>query len=119
MTIPRQSTVLCALLLFPSTLLAQGILLESSTDRTVWLPRAGIVSPPEPVSSSGGSSPSTTRPRRNKKGARPAGDARPVTVDHVGLKCPDRYLFGRGMDYRGYWRNLGSIYALPDDFEGA
>ncbi len=38
-----------------------------------------------------------------------------VKVDFVGLECPDRYLFGCGMDYRGYWRNLPAIYALPPE----
>lgn len=43
------------------------------------------------------------------------GDARPVSADYAALECPDRYLFGCGMDYRGYWRNLAGIYALPED----
>jgi hypoxanthine phosphoribosyltransferase len=34
------------------------------------------------------------------------------TVDFVGLHAPDRYLFGCGMDYRGYWRGLPSIRAV-------
>jgi len=42
-----------------------------------------------------------------------------VDVDFIGLHCPDRYLFGCGMDYRGYWRNLPAIYALPGDLERA
>jgi len=33
--------------------------------------------------------------------------------DFVGLECPDRYVFGRGMDYQGHWRNLAEIRALP------
>lgn len=39
---------------------------------------------------------------------------RTVTLqpDFVGLECPDRYVFGRGMDYRGHWRNLAEIRAL-------
>jgi hypoxanthine phosphoribosyltransferase len=28
------------------------------------------------------------------------------------LPCPDRYVFGWGMDFEGYWRNLPDIYAL-------
>ena len=32
--------------------------------------------------------------------------------DFIGLNCPDRYIFGFGMDYEGYWRNLPAIYAL-------
>jgi hypoxanthine phosphoribosyltransferase len=38
---------------------------------------------------------------------------RPVRVDEAALGCPDRYLFGHGMDYRGHWRNLAGIFALP------
>ena len=45
--------------------------------------------------------------------------ARPMAVDHAALRCPDRYLFGCGMDFRGYWRNLPAIYALPADLEDA
>ena len=37
-----------------------------------------------------------------------------LTVDFVGLEAPDRYLFGCGMDYREYWRNLPAIYAARD-----
>src|SRR5690606_28513973 len=44
-------------------------------------------------------------------------EARPVEADYVALECPDRYLFGCGMDYKGYWRNLPAIYALPPDLE--
>lgn len=33
-------------------------------------------------------------------------------VDVVGLECPDRYLFGCGMDYKGYWRGLPALYAV-------
>ncbi|MCZ6619952.1 MAG: hypoxanthine-guanine phosphoribosyltransferase [Gammaproteobacteria bacterium] len=40
-----------------------------------------------------------------------------IEVDYVALRLPDRYLFGCGMDYRGYWRNLGSIYALHESME--
>ncbi len=42
------------------------------------------------------------------------GRPRPVRVDEAALTCPNRYLFGHGMDYRGHWRNLAGIYALPD-----
>ena len=41
------------------------------------------------------------------------GRPRPVRVDEAALHCPDRFLFGHGMDYRGHWRNLAGIYALP------
>lgn len=36
----------------------------------------------------------------------------PVTADFVGLKVEDRYLFGYGMDYKGYLRNAPGIYAV-------
>lgn len=41
--------------------------------------------------------------------------ARPgLTADFVGLVSPDRFLFGCGMDYRGYWRNAAGIFAVKD-----
>lgn len=43
----------------------------------------------------------------------------PIVVDYCALSVPDRYLFGCGMDYQGYWRNLPAIYALPRDMEDA
>jgi hypoxanthine phosphoribosyltransferase len=43
--------------------------------------------------------------------------SRPLEADHAALVLPDRYLFGCGMDYRGYWRNLPGIYALPEAWE--
>lgn len=33
-------------------------------------------------------------------------------ADFVGLVCADRYVFGYGMDYRGYWRNAPGIFAV-------
>jgi hypoxanthine phosphoribosyltransferase len=33
-------------------------------------------------------------------------------VDYVGVETDDVYLFGCGMDYRGYWRGLPALYAL-------
>jgi hypoxanthine phosphoribosyltransferase len=47
------------------------------------------------------------------------GRPRPVRVDEAALHCPDRFLFGHGMDYRGHWRNLAGIYALPDGWSPA
>ncbi|NMG28697.1 hypoxanthine-guanine phosphoribosyltransferase [Aromatoleum evansii] len=39
--------------------------------------------------------------------------ARPdMKPDFHGLDIPDRFLFGCGMDYKGYWRNAAGIYAL-------
>jgi hypoxanthine phosphoribosyltransferase len=34
-----------------------------------------------------------------------------VPVEFVGLDVPDRYVFGYGMDYKGYLRNAPGIYA--------
>ncbi|MGD8931543.1 MAG: hypoxanthine-guanine phosphoribosyltransferase [Chromatiales bacterium] len=33
-------------------------------------------------------------------------------ADFVGLPVPDRYIFGFGMDYKGYLRNTPGIYAV-------
>ncbi len=38
----------------------------------------------------------------------------PFKADYVGLLAPDLYLFGYGMDYKGYWRNAAGIYAISD-----
>ncbi|MDX1588669.1 MAG: hypoxanthine-guanine phosphoribosyltransferase [Oleiphilaceae bacterium] len=35
-----------------------------------------------------------------------------LEADITGLKAPDRFLFGYGMDYRGYWRNAPGIFAV-------
>ena len=40
------------------------------------------------------------------------GRAKPLQADFVGLKLPDRYVFGFGMDIKGAWRNLPAIYAI-------
>ena len=37
-----------------------------------------------------------------------------LTIDFVGLEVPDRYVFGCGMDYKEYWRQLPAIYAARD-----
>jgi hypoxanthine phosphoribosyltransferase len=36
------------------------------------------------------------------------------TVTVTGLAVDDVYVFGSGMDYRGYWRGLTGIYAVAD-----
>ncbi len=36
-------------------------------------------------------------------------------ADVVGLTTPDRYLFGYGMDYKGYWRNAPGIFAVGEE----
>jgi hypoxanthine phosphoribosyltransferase len=38
-----------------------------------------------------------------------------VHCDFIGLQVEDRYVFGFGMDYKGYHRNLNGIYAVGDD----
>ncbi len=35
-----------------------------------------------------------------------------LSVDFIGLDVPDRYVFGCGMDYKEYLRNLPGIYAV-------
>lgn len=40
------------------------------------------------------------------------GRDKPVSADFVGLRVPDRYVFGFGMDAYGLWRNLPAVYAL-------
>lgn len=35
-----------------------------------------------------------------------------ISADFTGLQVDDRYVFGFGMDYHGYMRNLNGIYAL-------
>ncbi len=39
---------------------------------------------------------------------------RPSSADFIGVQAPDRFLFGCGMDYRGYWRNLPAVYAVVE-----
>ena len=35
-----------------------------------------------------------------------------VNVDYAGLEVEDVYVFGCGMDYKGYWRGLKGIWAV-------
>lgn len=39
---------------------------------------------------------------------------KPVKADFVGLSVANQYLFGYGMDYKGYLRNAAGIYACKD-----
>ncbi len=39
---------------------------------------------------------------------------KPIAADFVGLTIPDRFVFGCGMDAKGYWRNLPEIRAMKD-----
>jgi hypoxanthine phosphoribosyltransferase len=45
----------------------------------------------------------TDKQHSNKTGLQP---------EYIGLSLPDRYVFGFGMDYKGYWRNAPGIYAV-------
>lgn len=45
---------------------------------------------------------------------RRAGAKRLPAVDAVGVEVEDVYVFGCGMDYRGHWRELRAIHALPE-----
>lgn len=38
-----------------------------------------------------------------------------ATVDITGAEIPDRFVFGGGMDYRGYFRQLPGIWAVSSD----
>jgi len=42
--------------------------------------------------------------------------ARPCafTADFVGVRLPNRYLYGYGLDYKGYFRNADGVYAVAD-----
>lgn len=40
------------------------------------------------------------------------GKAKPVKADFSGVRLPDRYVFGFGMDVHGAWRNLPAVYAV-------
>jgi hypoxanthine phosphoribosyltransferase len=39
---------------------------------------------------------------------------KPIHADFVGLNIPDRFVFGCGMDAKGYWRNLPEIRAMKE-----
>ncbi len=39
---------------------------------------------------------------------------KPIKADFVGLQIENRYLFGYGMDYKGYLRNAAGIYACSE-----
>jgi len=40
-----------------------------------------------------------------------------IKSDFIGLCVEDRYVFGFGMDYKGYHRNLNAIYAVNEKTE--
>ncbi|HEY8067346.1 MAG TPA: hypoxanthine-guanine phosphoribosyltransferase [Burkholderiales bacterium] len=37
---------------------------------------------------------------------------KPIAADFIGLRIPDRFVFGCGMDAKGLWRNLPEIRAM-------
>jgi hypoxanthine phosphoribosyltransferase len=39
---------------------------------------------------------------------------KPINADFVGIRIPDRFVFGCGMDAKGLWRNLPEIRATRD-----
>ena len=39
---------------------------------------------------------------------------KPIKADFVGLEVENRYLFGYGLDYKGYWRNAAGIFACQE-----
>jgi hypoxanthine phosphoribosyltransferase len=39
---------------------------------------------------------------------------KPIAADFVGLRIQDRFVFGCGMDAKGYWRNLPEIRAIRE-----
>ncbi len=38
-----------------------------------------------------------------------------LKADFTGVETEDAYLFGGGMDYKGYWRNAPGIFAVEDN----
>jgi len=42
---------------------------------------------------------------------------KPAMADFVGYQADNEYLFGLGMDYKGYWRNLNGLYACPSNVD--
>jgi hypoxanthine phosphoribosyltransferase len=40
------------------------------------------------------------------------GRPKPVAADFTGVRLPNRFVFGCGMDAKGAWRNLPAIYAV-------
>ncbi len=38
-----------------------------------------------------------------------------IRADIAGLNTPDKYLFGYGMDFKGYWRNAPGIFFIQDE----
>jgi len=45
---------------------------------------------------------------------KPARRLVPVTIDHVGLSVPDRFVIGYGLDFAGRYRNLDGLWAVDE-----
>jgi hypoxanthine phosphoribosyltransferase len=45
------------------------------------------------------------------------GQDKPIKADFVGFEADNQYLFGLGMDYKGYLRNANGLFACPDNLE--
>lgn len=45
--------------------------------------------------------------KRHERKAKPG-----LRADFTGMETADRFLFGYGLDYRGFWRNASGIYAV-------
>ena len=41
-------------------------------------------------------------------------EPKPIRADFVGLRIAERFVFGYGMDAKGYWRNLPEIRAMRE-----
>ena len=37
-----------------------------------------------------------------------------IEPDIIGMEITDKYVFGWGMDYKGYWRNLTDVFAVSE-----
>ncbi|MEO1962955.1 MAG: hypoxanthine-guanine phosphoribosyltransferase [Cycloclasticus sp.] len=42
---------------------------------------------------------------------------KPIKADFVGFQAGNEYLFGMGMDYKGYLRNANGLFACPENLE--
>jgi len=42
---------------------------------------------------------------------------KPIQADFIGYQAANQYLYGLGMDYKGYLRNANGLYACPDNLQ--
>jgi len=42
---------------------------------------------------------------------------KPITADFIGYQAGNQYLYGLGMDYKGYLRNVNGLYACPENLQ--